>query len=95
MHEVFHSALDNFVLVYLDDIVVYSATEEEHERHLAWVFDQLLEHGLCAKRKKCTFGARSLKYLGHIVGSGELRTDPDKVSAVHDWKAPTDTKQLQ
>ena len=90
MHEVFHSALDTFVLVYLDDIVVYSTSEQEHERHLTWVFDRLLEHGLRAKRKKCTFGATSLNYLGHIVGSGTLRIDPDKVAAVHDWNPPTD-----
>ena len=72
MHHVFHSALDSFVLVYLDDILVYSESEEAHERHLSWVFEQLRLHRLFSKRKKCEFGQNRVRYLGHVVGSGEL-----------------------
>ena len=72
MHSVFHEALDYFVLVYLDDILVFSCTEEEHERHLAWVFGKLREHKLFIKRKKCEFGKPHIHYLGHVVGSGLL-----------------------
>lgn len=72
MNNVFHSALDTFVLVDLDDILVFSANEDEHERHLRWVFNKLREHKLFLKRKKCTFASPTVKYLGHIVGSGRL-----------------------
>ena len=72
MNNVFHSALDAFVLVYLDDILVFSANETEHERHLRWVFKTLREHKLFLKHKKCTFTSLTVKFLGHVVGSGRL-----------------------
>ena len=56
------------------------------------MFDRLCEHKLKAKRGKCEFVEAHVKYLGHVVGSGELRVDPDKVSAVADWTAPHDIK---
>ena len=56
------------------------------------MFDRLREHKLKAKRSKCEFDQSRVKYLGHVVGSGELRVDPDKVSAVADWAAPCDIK---
>ena len=72
MNNVFRSALDTFVLVYLDDILVFSASEQEHACHLKWVFSTLHEHKLFLKRTKCTFASPTVKYLGHIVGSGRL-----------------------
>ena len=56
------------------------------------MFDKLREHKLKAKRSKCEFARSRVTYLGHVVGSGELRVDPDKVSAVADWAAPRDIK---
>ena len=56
------------------------------------MFDRLQEHKLKAKHTKCEFDRSGVKYLGHVVGSGELRVDPDKVSAVADWAAPHDIK---
>ena len=56
------------------------------------MFDKLRKHKLKAKRSKCEFVWSRVKYLGHVVGSGELRVDPDKVSAVTDWAAPRDIK---
>ena len=86
------SYIDDFVLVYLDDILVYSDNTEEHEAHLWCVFDRLHEHKLQAKLKKCEFGKPNVKYLGHVVGSGELRVESDKVAAVLDWEPPKDIK---
>ena len=63
------------MLVYLDDILVFSTTENEHENHLRLVFQQLRQHKLQAKIKKCEFGKPRVKYLGHIVGSGEVHVD--------------------
>ena len=84
--------IDNFLLVYLDDILVFSTSEHEHEHHLRLVFQKLREHKLQAKLTKCEFGKPCVRYLGHIVGSGEVYVDQDKVSAVANWEATTDIK---
>ena len=63
----FRDNLDIFVTVYLDDILVFSATPDEHEQHLCWVLDQLRKHGLKAKCSKCSFGIHKLEYLGHVI----------------------------
>ena len=75
MNAVMSGYIDDFVLVYLDDILVYSDNAEEHEAHLRQVFDRLRNHKLQAKLKQCEFGKPYVKYLGHVVGSGELRVD--------------------
>ena len=82
MNAVVSGYIGDFVLVYLDNILVYSDNKEEHKTHLGQVFDQLCEHKLQAKLKKCEFGKPYVKYLGHVVGSGELHVDSDKVAAV-------------
>ena len=92
MNSVMHGFIDKFVLVYLDDVLVYSNNEVEHEAHLRQVFDRLREHKLQAKLKKCEFGKSHMKYLGHVVGSGELSVDREKVAAVTSWEPPSDIK---
>ena len=82
------------MLVYLDDILVFSPTEHEHENHLRLVFQKLREHKLQAKLKKCEFSKPCVKYLGHIVGSGEVYVDKDKVAAVTNWEPPKDIKGI-
>ena len=84
--------IDNFVLVYLDDIIVFSTTEHEHEYHLRLVFQKLREHKLQAKLKKYEFSKPCVKYLGHVVGSGKVQLDKDKVAVVATWEAPKDIK---
>ena len=86
--------IDDFVLVYLDDILVFSTTENEHGNHLRLVFQRLREHKLQAKLKKCEFGKPRVKYLGHVVDSGEVHVDKDKVSAVANWEPPKDIKGI-
>ena len=86
--------IDNFVLVYLDDILVFSTTEHEHENHLRFVFQRLGEHKLQAKLKKCEFGKPCVKYLGHDMGSGEVNVDKYKVAAVANWELPKDIKGI-
>ena len=85
-------SIDDFVLVYLDDILVFSTTEHEHENYLQLVFQKLREHKLKAKLKKCEFSKLCLKYLGYIVGSGEVYVDKDKVAAVASWELPKEIK---
>ena len=84
--------LDRFVLVYLDDILVYSADAEQHELHLRTVLERLRQHTLYAKRSKCDFGVLQVEYLGHIVGGGKVWADPAKILAVSEWPAPTTVK---
>ena len=92
MNAVMSGYIDDFVLVYLDDILVYSDNANEHETHLRQVFDWLCEQKLQTKLKKCEFGKPYVKFLGHVVGSGELRVDSDKVAAVLDWEPPKHIK---
>ena len=94
MNTTLSDLLDRFVLVYLDDILIYSTSDDEHERHLRCVFDQLCKHVLYAKLSKCEFGVREVGYLGHIVGGGQVRADPTKISAVKDWPVPTSVKHV-
>ena len=75
MNAVMAGYIDDFVLVYLDDILIYSDNAIEHKAHLCKVFDRLREHKLQAKLKKCELGKPYVKYLGRIVGSGELHVD--------------------
>ena len=77
--------------MYLDDILVFSNTEHENEHYLR-LFQELREHKLQAKLKKCEFGKPHVKYLGHVVGSGEVYMDKEKVAAVANWEAPKDIK---
>ena len=75
MNSVMREYIDDFVMVYLDDILVFSTTEHEHEHHLRLVFQGLWEHKLQAKLKKREFGKSCVKYLSYIVGSGEVYID--------------------
>jgi hypothetical protein len=77
-----------FVLVYLDDILIYSRTEEEHAVHLRLVLERLRESEFKAKRSKCEFGMAEVAFLGHRVGADGIKVDPDKVKAVESWPTP-------
>ena len=85
MNDVFGDYVDKFVLVCIDDLLVFSSSAAEHEQHLRWVLQHLHEHRKQAKLCNREFGKPKVKYLGHVVGSGELSMDPDKVSAVLEW----------
>lgn len=72
MNDILRPFIDNFVIVYLDDILIYSCSSEEHLVHIQWVLETLEQHQLCLNRKKCEFGKQTLIYLGFIVGGDEL-----------------------
>ncbi|GJP33550.1 hypothetical protein CLOM_g18077 [Closterium sp. NIES-68] len=95
MNDVFREAIGHFVLVYLDDILVYSKTEEEHTQHLKWVLGKLREHKFYARLWKCHFYKRKLEYLGHLVGNDGLKVDLKKVVAVQNWPVPQDVGQIR
>ena len=72
MNNVFNRYLDKFVLVFLDDILIYSKNEEEHEEHMRLVMKLIREHKLYAKRRKCDFYKKKVHYLGHIILGGNI-----------------------
>ena len=84
-----------FVAVYLDDILIFSKTAEEHLEHLKQVLQILKENKLYCKLKKCEFNQTELRFVGHIVGAKGIRPDPEKLSAVTDWPAPHDIHELR
>jgi hypothetical protein len=88
MNGVFRNYLDKFVIVFLDDVLVYSKTEEEHEKHLRMVLQVLREHQLYAKLSKCSFYQRQIHYLGHLISEEGIVVDPGKVQAIREWPAP-------
>ncbi|KAE8665117.1 cytochrome P450 78A7-like [Hibiscus syriacus] len=89
MNKVLQPFLDHFIVVYLDDIVVYSKTLEEHIEHLRRVFQVLRENKLYVKEEKFSFAQKEVPFLGHIVGGGKLQMDKDKIRAIDEWKPPT------
>ena len=82
MHRVFQPYLDQFVIVFIDDILIYSQTHEEHELHLTIVLQNLREHKLYAKMRKCKFWMKEVKFLGHVVSEQSVVVDPAKIEAV-------------
>jgi hypothetical protein len=95
MNDVFHDYLNKFVIVYLDDILIYSRSAAEHEHHLRLVLQRLREHKLYCRPHKCHFNQAELEYLGHIVGASGVKVDPRKVKAVQEWPVPQDVHQLR
>jgi RNase H-like domain found in reverse transcriptase/Reverse transcriptase (RNA-dependent DNA polymerase)/Integrase zinc binding domain/Integrase core domain/gag-polyprotein putative aspartyl protease len=88
MHDTLMPYLDQFVIVYLDDICVYSKTPEEHLEHLRKVLTLLRQEKLIGKLSKCDFGISSMDFLGHVVSDQGISTDPHKIKSVQDWPTP-------
>ena len=84
MNDVLYEFLDHFVVVYLDDIVIYSENLNEHEKHLTMVFQRLREHQLYVKKEKCEFYRSEIMFLGPLVSQGQIRMDSRKVNAIID-----------
>ena len=95
MNKIFHPILQKFVVVYLDDILVYSKTPEEHAQHLKTVLNILRDHQLIAKASKCFFFQTELRFLGHVLRPDGIFPDPDKIQTIRDWKDIKSVKQAQ
>jgi hypothetical protein len=95
MNKVFMEYLDKFVVVFIEDILVFSKNEEEHAKHLRLVLQKLREHKLYAKRSKCEFWLREISFLGHIVSNGGISVDPSKEKDVLNWKPPTTVFEIR
>jgi hypothetical protein len=95
MKSVFMPELDKFVVVSIDDILVYSRNEQEHTMHLHIVLQRLRDHHLYAKLSKCEFWLREIKILGHTISQDGISVDPEKVQEVMNWKPPTTVRQIR
>jgi hypothetical protein len=95
MNTVFAPLLRKHVLVFMDDILIYSNTLDDHKKHLQEVFQILRDNKFYLKRSKCSFAQQSLEYLGHIISNQGVATDPVKIQAVKQWPTPTDMRQLR
>nr|AAT47081.1 putative polyprotein [Oryza sativa Japonica Group] len=95
MNKVFMEFLDKFVVVFIDDILIYSKSEEEHEQHLRLVLEKLKEHQLYAKFSKCDFWLKEVQFLGHIVNAQGVAVDPANVESVTKWTPPRTVTQVR
>ena len=90
MNNVMHKYLDKFVVVFIDDILIYLKTEKEHKEHLRIVLQELRDHNLFAKFSKCDFFKDKIQYLGHVVTKEGISVDPKKIKEIEDCSVPKD-----
>jgi hypothetical protein len=95
MNRVFSPYLDQFVVVFIDDILIYSKNEEEHAKHLTIMLQTLRREQLYAKLNKCDFWLKSISFLGHIVSGEGIFVDPSKVQTVKDWAVPKTVTEIK
>ncbi|GKB40278.1 putative reverse transcriptase domain-containing protein [Tanacetum coccineum] len=95
MNRVCKPYLDKFVIVFIDDILIYSKTKEDHEVHLRLVLELLRKEKLYAKFSKCEFWLQEVHFLGHVVNQSGIHVDPSKIEAVKNWKAPTTSSEIR
>ena len=95
MNDIFRQYLDHFVVIYLDDILVFSSSLEEHTRQVRLVLAKLREHGLYAKSEKCEFDRTSIEFLGYIISPTGIKMDMKKVTVIREWATPTRVKDVQ
>jgi hypothetical protein len=95
MNSVFMPELNKFVVVFIDDILIYSRSKEEHEEHLRIVLQLLRDHQLYVKFSKCEFYIKEVPFLGHVVSPEGITVDPSKVKEVLEWKLPTMVSEVR
>ena len=95
MNRVFHDYLDKFIIVFIDDILVYSKTREDHETHLRLALERLQSKKLYAKFSKFKFWVNRVMFLGHIVSEEGVTVDPAKIEAIINWKQPKTVTEVR
>ena len=95
MNKVFMDDLDKFVVVFIDDILVYSPTAEEHEHHLRTMLEKLAQHQLYAKFSKCEFWLQEVAFLGHVLSAEGVTVDLAKIEAVKEWDQPRNVTEVR
>ena len=95
MNDVFRPYLDQFVVVFIDDILIYSKSKEEHETHLRTTLQLLRDHKLYAKLRKCEFWLEQVAFLGHVISKEGIAVDSSKIQAIRDWNRPTTVTEIR
>jgi hypothetical protein len=95
MNKVFMEYLDKYFMVFINDILVYSKNEEEHQEHLCLVLQKLRDHRLYAKLSKCEFWLKQVTFLGHMISKGGIYVDPSKILDVLSWNVPTSVNEIR
>lgn len=95
MNDILRPFLDDFVVVYLDNILIYSRTAEEHTTHLKKVLSVLRENQLYAKLSKCEFAKTEVNFLGHMVGARGIHMEPGKMDAISKWPRPRNPTEVR
>uniref|UniRef100_A0A8C5MLK4 Gypsy retrotransposon integrase-like protein 1 n=1 Tax=Leptobrachium leishanense TaxID=445787 RepID=A0A8C5MLK4_9ANUR len=95
LNDIFRDVLDTFLVVYLDDLLVYSRTIQEHEQHVRLVLSRLRQHKLYGKIEKSTFEKSSIEFLGYVLSPGHVEMDKAKIKVILDWPTPRDKKMVQ
>jgi hypothetical protein len=95
MNKVFMEYLDKFVVVFIDDILIYSKNVSDHEEHLRLVLQKLSDNQLYAKLSKCEFWLDEVPFLGNIISNGGISVDPAKVREIVGWKIPSSVMEIQ
>ena len=95
MNNVLHKYLDKFVVVFIDDILIYSKSKEEHEEHFKIVLQVLREHQLYAKFSKCDFFKDKIQYLVHVITKDGISIDPEKIKSIEKWPVPKDVTDVR
>jgi hypothetical protein len=93
-NKVFIEYLDKFIVIFINDILIYSTTEARHEEHLRLVFEKLRANQLYPKFSKCEFWLMQVTFLGHVISTGGVSVDPSKVRDVLNWKPPTNISKI-
>ena len=94
MNDIFREHLDDFVVIDLDDILIFSKTKEEHEKHVRLVLENLRKRGVYSKLEKCLFHQTEMEFLGFIATTEGLKMDPKKVETIVSWEAPKTVRDV-
>ena len=95
MNGIFHEYIDRFLVIYMDDLLIFSKTREEHLQHIRAVLCKLRENELFVSPKKCQFMTEETEFLGLLVGRDGIRVNPEKVRAIEQWPTPTSLTELR
>ncbi|KAD3336881.1 hypothetical protein E3N88_32400 [Mikania micrantha] len=95
MNRVCKPYLDKFFIVFIDDILIYSQTKEDHEQHLKLILELLAKERLYAKFSKCEFWLREVQFLGHVINEKGIHVDPSKIEAIKQWEAPRTPSEIR
>jgi hypothetical protein len=95
MNKVFMEYLDKFIVMFIDDILIYSRNEEEHVEHLRLMLGRLREQQLYAKFIKCQFWLKKVEFLGHVLSGAGIAVNPNKIATILEWKTPTGVADIR